>query len=213
MSSVDRDRLAAGICRELLRAVPTSESRPRGSLARGDADDWSDIDVAWVVPDAAFGHAVTVAEDVMGRVAPVASYRIDPDFARSDRRRLIYVRFAGVPLFWRADLEVVARSVVNDPDYDRGNPQAADTSEWSPFESALLNGLAALKAMYRGDHALALDLLQRGATRAGVAAPTQASPEQVAIYAERIAGCAAGARNLADELIATARSGAGRKYH
>ena len=89
---------------------------------------------------------MTVAEEVMGRVAPVASYRIDPDFARSDRRRLIYVRFAGVPIFWRADLEVVARSVVNDPDYDRGNPQAADTSEWSPFESALLNGLAASKA-------------------------------------------------------------------
>jgi predicted nucleotidyltransferase len=210
---VDRDALAASICRELRSAVPTSEAGLRGSLATGDADDWSDIELAWVVPDDEFDHAVTVARDVLDRAALVTSYRIDPDFARSDRRRVIYVRFAGVPLFWRLDLEVVARSIVNEDDYDRENPQARGAPEWSPFESALLNGLAALKSIYRGNQVLALELLQRGAVRAGVQAPAQASPEEVATYAERIAGQDADVRVLADELIATARPGVRRQHH
>lgn len=183
-----------------------SETRLRGSLASGEADEWSDIDVAWAVPDAAFDEAVTAARNVLDRLAPIDSFRIDPDLARSDRRRLIYIRFAGVPLFWRVDLDVVARSVAGDESYDRGNPEARDTLGWSPAESALMNGVAALKAIYRGNWPLALELLQRGASRAGVSPPAQASPAEVASYAERIAARFPDVRALADELSTATRS-------
>src|SRR5438477_269663 len=66
---VDRDVLAEEIGRELRRRVPASEARLRGSLASGDADEWSDIDIAWVVPDEAFDEAVNAAPAALGRIA------------------------------------------------------------------------------------------------------------------------------------------------
>ena len=67
---------------------------------------------------------------ILTRIRPVASLRFDPDFQHSAKRRLVFVRFAGVALFWRVDLDVFARSVGRDPDYDRDNPFARGTS-WS----------------------------------------------------------------------------------
>lgn len=156
----------------------------------------------WRVPDEAFEMAVTELADCLGRVAAVASRRVDPDFARSDRRRLIYFRVAGWPLFWRIDVEVVCESVAGNDAYDRHNPDAHDDSEWSPYESALLNGVAALKAINRRNPLLANELLVRGATRAGVARPVETSRSGVATYADRIAEREPAVRRLADELIA-----------
>lgn len=198
--------LAKRICSELAAAVPGSECALRGSLASGNADQWSDIDVRWQVPDDAFQKAVAGVSDTLGRVARISSLRVDPDFARSERRRLLYLRFAGVPIFWRVDVEVVARSVADDDAYDRANPAARDDSEWSRYESALLNGVAALKAIYRGNERLATELLARGAARAGISQPETASHTGVVDYAERIAMYDRNLRGLADELIAAAQA-------
>jgi hypothetical protein len=58
-----------------------------------------------------------------GEVRPVDSVRSDPGFHRSDRRRLLFVRFTGVPPFWRLDLDVRTASVADDPHYDCAEPR------------------------------------------------------------------------------------------
>ncbi|WP_242441961.1 hypothetical protein [Streptomyces sp. CB02460] len=104
----------------------------------------------------------------LGGVRPVDSIRIDPDFYRSDRRRLLFVRFAGVPLFWRLDLDVRAASVADDPQYDAANPAArARDDEWSRPASALANAIGAVKAVARKRDAEARGLLDRGFARIG----------------------------------------------
>jgi hypothetical protein len=83
---------------------------------------------------------------------------------------LAFVRFAGVPLFWRVDLDVFAGSAGRDPDYDRDNPSARDTSV-SLAESSLANAIAAIKALRRGRDNEATELLARAEARIGAASP------------------------------------------
>ena len=107
----------------------------------------------------------------LARVRPVASLRFDPDFQQSANRRLVFIRFAGVPLFWRVDLDVLARSVGRDPDYDRDNPSACGVV-WSFGESSLANAIAAIKAEHRGRHTEAAALLARAEARVGLTSPS-----------------------------------------
>jgi predicted nucleotidyltransferase len=162
-----RDRLADGVLRALERAVPGSTAALRGSLAAGTADPYSDIDVLWIVPDDRFGDAVETVAAALSVVAPLESLRFDPEFQRSDRRRLVFARFEGVPLFWRLDLDIRARSIAHDEAYDRENPYARG-SDWSRTESALMNVVAAIKAHHRQDDATAMQLLRRGYERVGI---------------------------------------------
>ncbi|WP_413812412.1 hypothetical protein [Streptomyces sp. OE57] len=67
------------------------------------------------MPDAWFPDCPARGVEALGEVEPVDSVRSDPDFHRSDRRRLLFVRFAGVPLFWRFDLDVRTASAADDP--------------------------------------------------------------------------------------------------
>jgi predicted nucleotidyltransferase len=166
----ERARLVAGLLGELVMAVPGSTAILRGSLAEGRADRYSDIDLLWDVPDAAFSTSIAELPVTLERVRPVASLRFDPDFQHSAKRRLAFIRFAGVPLFWRVDLDVFARSVGRDPDYDRANPSARGTS-WSIAESSLTNAIAAIKAQRRGHESEAAALLARAEARLGVAPP------------------------------------------
>ncbi len=166
----ERARLVADLLTELAAAVPGSAALLRGSLAEGRADPYSDIDLLWDVPDADFSAAVAELPVTLERVRPVASVRFDPDFQHSARRRLAFIRFAGVPLFWRVDLDVFARSVGRDPDHDRDNPSARGTS-WSLAESSLANVIAAIKAHRRGRDGEAAELLARAAKRVGVGSP------------------------------------------
>ncbi|MFD4260807.1 hypothetical protein ACFWR9_25075 [Streptomyces sp. NPDC058534] len=137
-----------------------------GSLASGTADAFSDIDIAWVVPDARFPDCLAHMMEALGEVRPVDSARSDPDFHRSDRRRLLFVRFVGVPLFWRLDLDVRTASVADDLYYDADNPAArAREGEWSRPASALANALGAVKAVARKRDAEARGLLDRGFAR------------------------------------------------
>jgi len=166
----ERARLAADLQAELTAAVPNSVALLRGSLAEGRADPYSDIDLLWDVPDADFSPAIAELPVTLSHVRPVASLRFDPDFQHSDRHRLAFIRFAGVPLFWRVDLDIFARSVGRDPDYDRDNPSARGPF-WSLTESCLANAVAAIKALYRGQDAEAAAHLARAEARAGIKSP------------------------------------------
>ncbi|MEV0696519.1 nucleotidyltransferase domain-containing protein [Saccharopolyspora sp. NPDC050389] len=102
----DQRAFAAAISRVLADAVPGSQASLTGSLGAGTADEYSDIDLAWVVPDGAVSRCADRLVEVLGAVAEVASVRSVPEFQRSAVRRLIFVRFRGVPLFWRLDLQI-----------------------------------------------------------------------------------------------------------
>src|SRR4051812_48165606 len=116
-----RDELAARLRAGLEAVVPGSSTSLRGSLASRTADPYSDIDLCWVVEDESFATAVSGVPDIAAPGCAVSAVRIDPSLARSDRRRLIYLRMADVPIFWRVDLDIRARSVASDDHYDEGN--------------------------------------------------------------------------------------------
>jgi hypothetical protein len=197
-----RAQLARDPITALQTAIPESRALLRGSLSDGTADQYSDIDLLWEVPDADFARAVVMAPEICQGVQPVASLRVDPDFQRSDRRRLLFVRFHDVPLFWRVDLDIVARSIARDPDYDRDNP-AARGDQWSATESSLANAVAALKAHLRAGDDEARRLLVLGERRAGVASPAIAMRERIIALVDAVvrrdpalAGLAADIREL-----------------
>jgi hypothetical protein len=163
-----RERLAADARAALETACPGSRTHLRGSLATGTADAYSDIDLEWVVPDAQFTRCVAGARTALDRVRQVADVRSDPDFHRSQRRRLLFVLFEGVSLFWRLDLSVRAESIAHEADFDAHNPAARATEgEWSRPASALANALGAVKAVARGREDEARGLLERGFARIG----------------------------------------------
>jgi hypothetical protein len=165
-----RTRLADRIVERLAAAAPGSEAVLRGSLAEQRADQYSDIDVLWDVPDTLFGTCVATVRGILSTLHPVESFRSDPEWQNSDKRRLFFVRFAAIPLFWRLDLDVDARSIHSDHTYDAGNPRAQGY-EWSWTESALANGMAAVKAYLRHNEGEARVLLERAYQRVGLAMP------------------------------------------
>lgn len=167
MDERSRETLAKMILGALERGVPGSAALLRGSSAQGHADRYSDIDALWEVPDDRFHDAIAAVAGILSAVASVESLRSDPAFQRSDKRRLFYLRFEGVPLFWRLDLDVLARSVGRDDAYDRTNPEARGPV-WSRTESALMNVVAAIKAHHRRDDRKAAELLRRGYERVGL---------------------------------------------
>lgn len=202
-----RAALAADLIAGLQAAAAGSRVLLRGSLADGRADAYSDIDLLWAVDDGDFSPCVTRLKEILSEVRPVASLRFDPDLQRSDRRRLAFVRFAMMPLFWRVDLDIVARSVASDPRYDLDNP-AAPGSDWSWAESALANAIGAVKASLRRRDDDALALLGRAYERLGLAMPARPLPELIATLAdaaaandERTAPLAARVKRLAAESL------------
>jgi predicted nucleotidyltransferase len=182
----ERTLLVAELLTELTTVVPGSAALLRGSLAEGRADQYSDIDLLWDIPDASFNAALAELPVTLERVRPVTSLRFDPDFQHSAKRRLVFIRFAGVPLFWRVDLDVFARSVGRDPDYDRANPSARGTS-WSLAESSLANVIAAIKAQRRGRDNEAAEFLARAEVRVGVASPAADLQSRIGLLVDAIA--------------------------
>jgi hypothetical protein len=77
-----------------------------------------------VVPDGQVRPCAARLPALLAPVAEVSSPRSDPDWQRSELRRLIFVRFRGLPLFWRLDLELWAASHAFDAGADAGNPGA-----------------------------------------------------------------------------------------
>ena len=66
MRETDRAALAAEVCTALERCCPGSAAELTGSLASGAADIFSDIDIAWVVPDAWFPDCLARAVGALG---------------------------------------------------------------------------------------------------------------------------------------------------
>ena len=181
-----RDSLAQRLLAALQAAQPGSIAQLRGSLAAGTADAYSDIDLLWEVPDESFQTCMESLAGTLAGVYPVASLRSDPAFRQSSRHRLVFIQFEGMPLFWRVDLEVFAFSIHRDPEFDRQDTIEMDP-DWSPTHSALMNAIAAIKALLRGREAEARGLLARGFERIGVPAPEGNSPQQVTDLCQQVA--------------------------
>jgi predicted nucleotidyltransferase len=164
MDPETRDAVAREIRVALASSCPGSRVELRGSLADGTADVYSDIDLAWTVPDERFGTAVASVPEVLGGLRPLESVRSDPDLRHSAKRRLLFVLFRDLPLFWRLDLEIWAASAEGDT---TDEPGAADATGWSPHASALANAVAAIKAVRRGRFDDARGLVDRGFERIG----------------------------------------------
>lgn len=159
-----RRELIDRILTTLEETVPGSKVLLRGSLADKSADEYSDIDMLWELPDSLFKTCVAKMRDILSKAHPIESLRSDPNFQNSEKRRLFFVRFRDVPLFWRLDLDVYAQSIDRDSKYDLNNPDARG-KDWSPAESALMNAIAAVKAHLRGKDNVARELMERAYER------------------------------------------------
>jgi hypothetical protein len=162
--SVD-DRIRA-LTTALADAVPGSVVTLRGSRAAGTEDEFSDIDLRWGVGTIG-DRALESLPSALGTIGTVESLRLDPDEERD--RRLVFVRFTDWSLFERVDLEVGGVFGDTAPSWAR---------PWSPAESALMNAVAAVKAVGRGRGDVD-GLLARGAARLGAAPPTGSLAERV----------------------------------
>jgi predicted nucleotidyltransferase len=180
-----RTSLAERVLQALRAAIEGSAAELRGSLAEGRADAWSDIDLVWEVPDERFEAAAACIGDALNRVNPVESLRSAPEFQRSDKRRLLFVQFEGLPLFWRVDIDLFAQSIQRNHTYDRDN-EAAWGSDWSLTHSALMNATAAIKALLRGQEEVARGLLERGFARVGLRVPAGTSQELILALAQDV---------------------------
>ena len=165
-----RRELADSVTAVLEKAAPGSQALLRGSLADRSADEYSDIDMLWEVPDSLFRMCVDNIREILSKAHPMESLRSDPNFQNSKKRRLFFVRFKDMPLFWRLDLEVFAQSIKRDSKYDLDNPDARG-DDWSFAESALMNAIAAVKAHLRGKDEVARELMERAYVRVGLDCP------------------------------------------
>ena len=162
-----RDKITGKLLAALQGWVPDSVAKIRGSLSSGTADDYSDIDISWVVPEQDFVEAVDSLGAALSQYAAVLSLRTDPELARSARRRLVFARLYGMPLFWRVDIDIRARSIAADDLYDVGNPDARSDAGRSDPASAIEDAIAAIKSAVHGQAGTADTLLRRGCERIG----------------------------------------------
>lgn len=174
----------------LTTVVPGSTAALRGSRADGTDDVYSDVDLAWEVGSRG-DEALAALPHALRTVGPVESLRLDPD---DTDRRLVFVRFTGWTLFERVDLEV-SGTFGSDPTW---------VCPWSTAESALMNAVAAVKAVRRG-HGDVDGLLERGAARVGAAAPVGTAAERIAALAEAAVRADPTQRALAAQVLALLR--------
>lgn len=192
-----RRQVAADLLAALEAAVPGSVARLRGSLAAATADDFSDIDARWEVAAADIASACDGLEATLAAVRPLASLRLDVD-AGAPMRHLAFARFAGLPLFWRVDLEIV-------PDRGAGAaspPPGAEPSAaaWSHTYSALMCAVAAIKAFLRGQPEEGAQRVSRGYERIHIPVPALPPRAQILALAETIYDADDSCAELADEV-------------
>jgi predicted nucleotidyltransferase len=195
-----REALTQRILTALESAASGSTAELRGSLVAGNADAYSDIDILWEIPDSLFQVSVDRIKDILSAAHPVEFSRSDPNFQNSDRRRLFFVQFQDIPLFWRTDIDVLAQSVQGDFQYDVNN-QSARGDDWSLTHSALMNAIAAVKALLRHEEEKARQLLARGFQRVGLVTPAGDSQELILKLAEDVAAMDATKADLARRIV------------
>jgi hypothetical protein len=210
-----RDKLTGKLLAALQSWIPGSVARLRGSLGAGTADGYSDIDICWVVPDRDFTEAADTLGAALSQCTAVLALRTDPEFARSGRRRVVFARLHGMPLFWRVDIDIRANSIAADDLHDAGNPDARNEAGWSAPASAIENAIVAIKAAARGQADAADGLLRRGFKRIGHdPGPTVDLADAITSLADacaaeepRLMRMAAEVRQVADHLVRAARPG------
>jgi len=196
-----RDQFTARLLAALQGWIAGSIAQLRGSLKSGTADDYSDIDICWVVPDQDVTEAADTVGAALSQCAAVQSLRTDPEFARSALRRVVFARIHGMPLFWRIDVDIRANSVAADDRYDAGNPDARSEAGWSAPASAIENAVAAIKAAARGQADAAEGLLGRGFKRIGHdPGPTVDLADAIASLADACAAQELGLTRMAAEV-------------
>ena len=208
-----RDKLTGKLLAALQGWIPGSVAQLRGSLGAGTADDYSDIDIRWVVPDQDFTEATDTLGAALSQCTAVLALRTDPEFARSAMRRVVFARLHGMPLFWRVDIDIRANSVAADDLHDAGNPDARNKAGWSAPASAIENAIAAIKAAARGQADAADGLLGRGFKRIGHdPGPTADLADAISSLADacaaqepRLTRMAAEVRQVADHLLGSTR--------
>jgi len=178
-----RSSLASAVTDSLEQAVVGSTAGLRGSLARGGADRYSDIDAFWEVPDSQFFDAIDELPVSLSSVGSIESVRLDPLLQNSEKRRLVFVQFEKAPLYWRVDIEIFAESIQRDVSYDLDNPDARG-DDWSLTHSALMNGVAALKWLLRGHEQDARESLCRAFDRIDLPIPDGSLWDQIPVLAE-----------------------------
>ncbi|HVP65515.1 MAG TPA: hypothetical protein VMT82_11515 [candidate division Zixibacteria bacterium] len=162
-----REKFSQRVLTRLHEAFPDAVVGPRGRIADQTADQYSPIDLRCMLPDEQFKDALARLPQVLASVEIVLSLRSEPTHQNSDRRRIFYIRFGGLPLFWRVQLEVVATSVADDPNYDNFNA-AARGNDWSLPESALWSAVDAIRSLARGHDKEAHNQLRRAFQRINV---------------------------------------------
>lgn len=202
---LDQQMLADRLAAALSAGCPGSSVQLRGSLAAGTADDFSDVDLLWTVPDGQVDACARRVRTLVATVAPVASVRSDPD-VQGATRRLLFVRFDDLPLFWRLDLELRTASWTEDAGRDETADDAApDPSnvggDWSVAESAAMNAIAAIKAERRGQPETADGLLERGFLRLGTGDPGGAWQHRVDALAQAAAAAEPRLAGLAERIL------------
>jgi hypothetical protein len=150
--------------------MPGSASEVQGSLARGGADRYSDIDMLWEIPDDQFDWCLRGLQGALSGLYPLESLRFDPEFQDSRKRRRVHVRFEGFSLFWQCDIEIMCQSLRRDLSFDVGNPSARGPDR-SAGETILMATVAAMRAYLRGKQTVAQDLLGKAQARMGMSAP------------------------------------------
>jgi hypothetical protein len=199
-SANDRLELALALTKALSHACSESTAQIQGSLATGDADEFSDIDLLWSVPRSRFGEALGASSAAIASVSPLLSFRFDREDQPSTSRRLIFARLLGVPVWWRLDLEVraAADGVIDDA-------LAPGVEEWDPYESAAQNALATIKSIKRGRADLAEDLLRRGYGRIGRPRALTGVRDEVIDLAKAVAHERPHLSQFTDAVVAEAR--------
>jgi len=162
-----RDKFTGKLLAALQGWIPGSHAELRGSPGPGIADDYSDIDICWVVPDQDFTEAIDTLGAALSQCTAVVALRNDPELARSARRRVVFARMWSMPLFWRVNIDIRAGSIATDDLYDVCNPGAHSGAGWSVAASAIEDAISAIKAVACDQADTADVLLRRGCEQIG----------------------------------------------
>lgn len=200
LDTARRNEVIERLLATLLSTSGSAQVALVGSLGAASGDAYSDIDIVLTVDADDFGRCLAALPDALGAVQPIRLLRVDPETDALPDRRVVFALFKGLPLFWRLDLDVRASLGAS------GTPALSDLP-WSLPVSALMNGIAAVKAVARNDLPLAARLLSRAFGRISVEAPTGVGlTEQIIQLARACAVAESSIIDIADEVVGLAET-------
>lgn len=176
-----RAHFAAKLVANLKKISDVRDVQLRGSLARGTDDIYSDIDLSAIVNPGALDCCLGEIRPVLEAQGRLLSFRYDPEWRHHRERRVLFVAYANLPLFWRIDLDIC--TPLGETAEAQGLTEVAD---WSFTESAIWNGVGALKAWARGNSVAAEEMLDRAFARANVTVAEGSVPQRIADLASAV---------------------------